>query len=66
MLDYKVNVVETDASGNKKSQDVGVIVKDELTKYCKTNGMSITLKHIDPTYMIRTVPANPHDKIMCT
>ncbi|CAD8131465.1 unnamed protein product [Paramecium pentaurelia] len=66
MLDYKVNVLETDASGNKKPQDVGVIVKDELTKYCKNKGMGITLKHIDPTYMIRTVPANPHDKIMCT
>lgn len=66
MLDYNVQAIGKDASGNVKSQDVGVIVKDELTKYCKSKGMDITLKYIDPTYMIRTVQANPHDKIMCT
>ncbi len=27
--------------------------------------MKITLKYIDPTYMIRTVPANSHDVRMC-
>jgi 6-phosphofructokinase 1 len=26
----------------------------------------VTLKYIDPTYMVRTVPAIPSDKRMCT
>lgn len=45
---------------------MGLIIKQELTDYCKAKEMTITLKYIDPTYMIRTVPANSHDKIMCT
>lgn len=42
-----------------------MIIKNELTKFCKEKGMSITLKYIDPTYMIRTTAANSHDKNMC-
>ena len=55
----------TDASGNVKTEDVGQIIKKELTKYCKDKGMDITLKYIDPTYMIRTTEANPNDRNMC-
>lgn len=40
-------------------------MKDEIVKYCKEKGLKVTLKYIDPTYMIRTVPANSHDVRMC-
>jgi len=46
--------------------DIGNILKNEVVKYGKDRGMDITLKYIDPTYMIRTVPANSGDKKMCT
>ncbi len=55
MLDYKVEIAMKDASGNVITEDVGQIIKKELSKYCKEKKMSITLKYIDPTYMIRTV-----------
>ena len=28
--------------------------------------MDVTLKYIDPAYMIRSVQANPHDKEVCS
>ena len=34
-------------------------------KYCSEKGLNATLKYIDPTYMIRTVPANSFDRKMC-
>lgn len=34
--------------------------------YCKKKNLNATLKYIDPTYMIRTVPANSHDVRMCS
>ena len=32
----------------------------------KARGLECTLKYLDPTYMIRTVPANSSDRILCT
>lgn len=65
ILDYNVAIAEKDLSGNVKTEDVGAIIKKELTKYCKEKGMDITLKYIDPTYMIRTTEANAADRNMC-
>ena len=55
----------TDKSGNVKMADVGLYLKKEIPAYFKTKGTEVTLKYIDPTYMIRTVPANPDDVDMC-
>jgi hypothetical protein len=48
------------------SQDVGVHLKDKISAYCKKAGLDCSVKYIDPTYMIRSVPANAHDKLICT
>lgn len=56
---------ETDASGNLRLGDIGHFLKDRLTDHfskCKT---ALTLKYIDPSYMIRSVPASPQDRIYC-
>jgi 6-phosphofructokinase 1 len=50
-----------DASGHVKAGDIGNYLKDLLVKYCKDKGMDLTLKYIDPTYMIRSVAANSYD-----
>ncbi|XP_027359512.1 ATP-dependent 6-phosphofructokinase 3-like isoform X2 [Abrus precatorius] len=49
-----------DASGNKLLQDVGLWISQKI----KT--MAITLKYIDPTYMIRAIPSNASDNVYCT
>uniref|UniRef100_A0A7S1TFU7 ATP-dependent 6-phosphofructokinase n=1 Tax=Compsopogon caeruleus TaxID=31354 RepID=A0A7S1TFU7_9RHOD len=54
-----------DASGNPKLPDVGLWLKDKINQHFKSQEMEINLKYIDPTYMIRTVPANASDSLYC-
>lgn len=55
----------TDASGNRKLGDVGVYLKAKLEEYFRKCTTELTLKYIDPSYMIRSVPASPQDRIYC-
>jgi 6-phosphofructokinase 1 len=58
-----------DASGNLSYQnaeiDIGPRLRDTILKHFKSQGMPVTLKYIDPSYMIRSVPANANDSIFC-
>jgi 6-phosphofructokinase 1 len=54
-----------DASGNTKLQDIGIYLKQKMTEYFASIGMELNLKYIDPSYAIRSVPANPHDSVYC-
>lgn len=56
---------ETDASGNVRLGDIGHFLKDKITAHFKQCGTALTLKYIDPSYMIRSVPAMPQDRIYC-
>ena len=57
---------ETDASGNQRLGDVGVWLKNEIQDHFKANEWELNLKYIDPSYAIRSVPANPFDSVYCT
>jgi 6-phosphofructokinase 1 len=56
---------QRDASGNIRFGDIGAFLKDQITAYFKEAGTDITLKYIDPSYDIRSVPANPYDSAFC-
>jgi 6-phosphofructokinase 1 len=56
---------ERDASGNIRLGDIGVFLKNAITKHFKKLGIHINLKYIDPSYTIRSVPATPHDSAFC-
>ena len=56
---------ERDASGNAKYGDIGIFLRDAITKHFKQIGTDVTLKYIDPSYTIRSVPATPHDSAFC-
>ncbi|NLL25734.1 MAG: ATP-dependent 6-phosphofructokinase, partial [Spirochaetales bacterium] len=56
---------EVDASGNPKFHDIGIYLKDEIIKYFKKEGVEINLKYIDPSYIIRSAPADSYDSIYC-
>jgi 6-phosphofructokinase 1 len=58
-------VEERDASGNVKHQDIGVFLKDRITEYFAGLGFPMNLKYFDPSYFIRSVPANGDDSLMC-
>ena len=57
--------VETDASGNIRLYDIGVFLKEKIEEHFKKSGMDINLKYMDPSYMIRSVPANASDSHYC-
>jgi len=56
---------ERDASGNILHADIGVFLRDSIKAHFKKIGMEINLKYIDPSYIIRSVPANSHDSALC-
>lgn len=58
--------VETDPSGNLRLYDVGIFLKQEIEKYFKKINVEINLKYIEPSYMIRSVPANASDSVYCS
>jgi len=57
---------ERDESGNIKLKDIGLYLKDKITSYFESKNIKISLKYIDPSYMIRSVPANANDHIFCS
>lgn len=56
---------DRDASGNILHSDIGIFLRDSIRDYFRKIGMEINLKYIDPSYTIRSVPANPHDSALC-
>jgi 6-phosphofructokinase 1 len=57
---------EKDPSGNVRLHDIGAHLKKELSAYFAGRGMEISLKYIDPSYMIRSLPANANDNVFCS
>jgi 6-phosphofructokinase 1 len=55
----------TDSSGNLRLGDVGLALKARIADYFSRAGVDITLKYIDPSYHIRSVPASPADSVYC-
>jgi 6-phosphofructokinase 1 len=56
---------ERDASGNIRFSDIGLFLKESINGYFKKIGMEVNLKYIDPSYTIRSLPANPRDSVFC-
>ena len=59
------NSGERDASGNLLHKDIGVFLKNEIKKAFTEAGDTVNIKYIDPSYIIRSVPANSDDSIFC-
>ena len=56
---------EKDPSGNIRPGNVGIFLRDEIRAYFKAAGIQVDLKYIDPSYTIRSMPANPKDSSFC-
>jgi 6-phosphofructokinase 1 len=55
-----------DASGNAKFGDIGVFLREGMKKYFKERNFPVTVRYIDPSYMIRSAKTTPSDSIYCT
>ena len=56
---------EHDASGNLLLGDIGEFLRKRITAYLKDEGIRFSIKYIDPSYLIRSVPANANDRVYC-
>ncbi len=56
---------ERDVSGFLRLKDIGVFLRDRIVGYFKSVGMYASLKYIDPSYTIRSAPANASDSAFC-
>jgi 6-phosphofructokinase 1 len=56
---------ERDASGNVRPGDIGTWLRDAIKGHFSGRGKECNLKYIDPSYIIRSQPANPHDSALC-
>lgn len=50
-----------DASGNAKPGDIGLFLRQVIIDHFEGLGMPVNLKYIDPSYTIRSLPANAYD-----
>jgi 6-phosphofructokinase 1 len=55
----------TDASGNLRLKDIGHVLRDRILEHFAARAIDVTLKYIDPSYQIRSVPASPADSVFC-
>ncbi|MFK7825288.1 MAG: ATP-dependent 6-phosphofructokinase [Oligoflexales bacterium] len=57
---------EHDASGNIKLGNIGHYLKERFSQHFSGTEKQVTIKYIDPSYLIRSAPANPADQLFCT
>jgi 6-phosphofructokinase 1 len=55
-----------DQSGNMKLNDIGLYLKEAIQGYFSAKKVEISLKYIDPSYIIRSLPANANDHAFCS
>lgn len=62
---FKEEEEKHDLSGNVLLNDIGVCLKEKIKKYFEAKKIEVNVKYIDPSYIIRSVPANPEDAVYC-
>jgi 6-phosphofructokinase 1 len=54
-----------DASGNVKLKDIGLFLREQIESYFKAEKIPAVMRYFDPSYLVRSSPANAEDSIMC-
>jgi 6-phosphofructokinase 1 len=62
---FEGETFEKDASGNIKNKDIGLYLKEKITAEFRESKFPVTVKYIDPSYIIRSAPANANDSKFC-
>jgi 6-phosphofructokinase 1 len=56
---------ERDASGNVKLKDIGLFLRKRIEDWFAGRGIPCVLRYFDPSYIVRSSPANAEDSILC-
>jgi 6-phosphofructokinase 1 len=55
----------SELSGNLRLKDVGVFLRDQIARDSAVRGIKISIQSIDPSYIIRSLPAHSLDSELC-
>ena len=61
----KADGSERDASGNVKLKDIGPFLCEQIKSYFKAEGIPVVIRYFDPSYQVRSRPANSEDALLC-
>jgi 6-phosphofructokinase 1 len=56
---------QCDASGNIKLKDIGLFLREKIDSYFKSEGRPVVVRYFDPSYQVRSCPANCEDTLLC-
>ena len=56
---------EYDASGNRQLGDIGLFLKQHIAEHMRAKKLPVNVKYFNPSYHIRSVPANAADSLLC-
>ncbi|MGM0567963.1 MAG: ATP-dependent 6-phosphofructokinase [Elusimicrobiota bacterium] len=65
LMENKDSGAEKDKSGNVKLKDIGHFLENEITNHFTREGVEINIKYFNPSYIIRSIPANALDSEYC-
>lgn len=54
-----------DASGNVKLSDIGPFLRERIESYFAAQGIPVVMRYFDPSYLIRSSPADAEDAFLC-
>jgi 6-phosphofructokinase 1 len=54
-----------DASGNVKLNDIGPFLRGQIEAHFQRKKIPMVMRYFDPSYFIRSSPANAEDSILC-
>jgi 6-phosphofructokinase 1 len=61
----KTGTTTRDASGNVKLKDIGPFLREKIEAFFKSEGIPIVIRYFDPSYQVRSRPANCEDALLC-
>ena len=54
-----------DTSGNVKLKDIGPFLREKIEAFFKAEGIPVAVRYFDPSYQVRSRPANCEDALLC-
>jgi 6-phosphofructokinase 1 len=62
---FEDSLTSRDESGNIKLKDIGLFLRERIESYFKEANIPIAMRYFDPSYSIRSSPANAADSVLC-
>lgn len=59
------DAIKRDASGNVKLRDIGLFLRERIEEYFKAENIPVVMRYFDPSYQVRSRPANCEDALLC-